>query len=423
MKCNSTRVLNIRIGGHCQTERDAMHQTIDHILTRTAALGPVFAERASWHDETGEFPYRNFDDLHAAGTLALTQSAALGGAGGGLAAGFSAVNLVAKGDPSTALVLAMHLSQTHALSHRGEWPAHLVKRVAAANLDGVALLNSAQVEPNIGSPSHGSLPETVARRDGDHWRITGHKIYATGIPMMRWMQVLAVTDEAHPRLGSFLVPIAAEGVEIRESWNATGMRATRSDDLILTDVRVPFADTIGLAPAAEGLKRDARESAWYFALIAAVYDGVAQAARDWLVEFTTSRAPASLGAPLSTLPRVQDAIGKIEVLLGTNRRLLRGLVQDYDAGVDFGGDAALVKHVAIDNAQAVVLEALELGGNPGFSRDNPLERHLRNVLGGKVHAPQNNMIRAGLGRSAVTPRPTAPKAAAETGALLQRAAG
>lgn len=72
------------------------------------------------------------------------------------------------------------------------------------------MINAAQVEPRVGSPSHGSLPETIARRVGDQWRITGHKTYATGIPLLRWVAVLAVTDEPEPRLGSFLVPTSAD---------------------------------------------------------------------------------------------------------------------------------------------------------------------------------------------------------------------
>lgn len=377
-----------------------MTDSIAPILARIADLAPAFAERAAADDANGTFPRRNFEDLHAAGALSLTIPAARGGPGGGLAAALSAVNAVARADPSTALVLAMHYANTYAATHRQDWPAHLVARVLAANAARVSLLNTAQVEPDIGSPSHGALPETIARKRDGQWHITGHKIYSTGIPMMQWMLVLAVTDEAEPRLGNFLVPMDAPGVEIRPSWNAAGMRATRSDDLIMTDVAVPLDDVIGLAPASLGIRRDPREIAWYFTLISAVYDGVAQAARDWLVQFTTSRIPASLGQPLASLPRIQDAIGQVEVLLGVNRRLMRGLAEDYDAGRDFGADAGIVKHTVIENAQQAVLLAVEVGGNPGFSRDNPLERHLRNVLGGKVHAPQNNLIRANLGRAA-----------------------
>ncbi|AGT10709.1 acyl-CoA dehydrogenase family protein [Paracoccus aminophilus] len=377
-----------------------MTTELSQTLARAEELGRHFAETSADHDASGEFPFANFTALHEAGLLRLTMAPEHGGLGGGLQAALAAVSAVAKGDPSTALVYAMHLGIHHGIRTSGKWPAHLVERVSRANREGVALLNSAQVEPVVGSPSHGTLPQTIARRDGAQWRISGHKTYATGIPLLKWSTVLAVTDEAEPRLGLFLVPTDAPGLRIERTWNATGMRATRSDDILLDDVVIPYEDTIDLGPAAQGLRRDPREGAWYFTLVPAIYSAAAESARDWLVDFATNRVPGSLGAPLSTVPRIQDGVGQIEVLLGINRRLLQGIAEDYDLGRPFGTDAGLVKHAVIENATQASIIALDLGGNPGISRDNPLERHHRNVLGAKAHAPQNNIIRAGLGKAA-----------------------
>lgn len=370
-------------------------------LVRARALGREFAATAASHDETGEFPFANFEALHRAGLLGLVTAREHGGLGGGLRAALAAVSAIAWGDPSTALVYAMHLNNHYGASHSDRWPAHLVERVTRANREGVALINSAQVEPVVGSPSHGTLPETIARRDGGNWRITGHKMYATGIPLLKWVTVLAVTDEAEPRIGLFLVPADAPGLRVERTWNATGMRATRSDDVILQDVTIPYEDALTLTPAAEGISHSERDSAWYLSFIGTVYDGAARAARDWIVDFAATRAPGSLGAPLATLPRFQDGIGQIEVLLGINRRLLGGLAEDFDLGRPFGSDAAFIKHVVVENAQAATLIALDLGGNPGISRDNPLERHHRNALSGKAHAPPNSLIRAKLARAAL----------------------
>lgn len=381
---------------------------IELAIERAEDLGKRFALTARHYDETGEFPFANFDALHEAGLLGLVTAREHGGLGGGLTEALVVVSAIARGEPSTALVLSMHYNQHYSLRTSAKWPAHLIERVTRANREGVALINAAQVEPRVGSPSHGSLPETIARRVGDHWRITGHKTYATGIPLLRWVSVLAVTDEPVPRLGSFLVPTSADGIRVEKTWNATGMRATNSDDLILDDVAVPLEDVLDIAPASEGLKRDERMGAWYFSLVPSIYDGAACGARDWLIEFTTTRSPASLGAPLSTVPRIQDGLGQIEVLLTVNRRLLRSIAEDFDAGRPFGPDAAAVKHTVIENAIAVTTLALELGGNPGISRDNPLERHHRDALSGKAHAPQNNLIRTMLAKAALSRHAAAP---------------
>ncbi|MEZ2129691.1 MULTISPECIES: acyl-CoA dehydrogenase family protein [unclassified Sinorhizobium] len=378
------------------------------VISKAVELGKRFALTARHYDESGEFPFANFDALYEAGLLGLVTSVEHGGLGGGLSEALAVISAIARGEPSTALVLSMHYNQHYSLRASGRCPDHLIERITRANREGVALLNAAQVEPRVGSPSHGTLPETVARKVGETWRITGHKTYATGIPLLRWVSVLAVTDEPEPRLGSFLVPTAAAGIRVEKTWNATGMRATNSDDLILDDVAIPLEDVLDIAPAHEGLKRDERLGAWYFSLVPAIYDGAARGARDWLVEFTTTRAPASLGAPLSTVPRIQDGLGQIEVWLTANRRLLRSIAEDFDAGRPFGPDAAAVKHIVMENAIAVTTLALELGGNPGISRDNPLERHHRDALSGKAHAPQNNLVRtmlakAAFGRHAATP--------------------
>ena len=375
------------------------------VIERAEELGKRFSLTARHYDETGEFPFANFDALHEAGLLGLVTAVEHGGLGGGLTEALAVVSAIARGEPSTALVLSMHYNQHYSVRFSGKWPKHLVERVTRANREGVALINAAQVEPRVGSPSHGSLPETVARRVGDQWRITGHKTYATGIPLLRWVSVLAVTDEPEPRLGNFLVPTSADGIRVEKTWNATGMRATNSDDLILDEVAIPLEDVLDIAPASEGLKRDERLGAWYFSLVPAIYDGAAQGARDWLIEFTTTRAPASLGAPLSTVPRIQDGIGQIEVWLTANRRLLRSIAEDFDAGRPFGPDAAAVKHIVMENAIAVTTLALELGGNPGISRDNPLERHHRDALSGKAHAPQNNLVRTMLAKAALGRHP------------------
>jgi alkylation response protein AidB-like acyl-CoA dehydrogenase len=364
-------------------------------------LAARFAERAAHYDATGEFPFENFTHLFEAGLLGLVSSVESGGYGGGLVDAISVVGEIARGEPSTALVLAMHYNSHFTLRRYGRWPSHLEQRVLGANRDGPALINAAQAEPRIGSPAHGSLPETIARRDGSVWRISGRKTYVTGIPILRWVSLLALTDEAEPRLASFLVSTDSPGIRIEKTWDAAGMRATASDDLILDDVVIPLDDIIESQPASEPLRREEHATAFFFALIGAVYDGVARSARDRVLAFASSHAPASLGAPLSTVPRIQDGIGDIEVRLATNARLLHSLAGDVDQNRPVGIDGMLVRHVVIENAVAVTSLALDLAGNPGLRREFQLERQHRDAITARSHAPQNHMIRAIAGKAAL----------------------
>lgn len=373
----------------------------DHV-DKARRLSAAFAERAAHHDATGEFPVENFTHLYEAGLLGLVSAPEAGGHGGGLVDAIAVIGEIARGEPSTALVLAMHYNSHYTLRRYGRWPDHLERRVLDANRAGPSLINAAQAEPRIGSPAHGALPETIARRDGDVWRITGRKTYVTGSPILKWVSLLALTDEVEPRLASFLVPMDSPGLRIEKTWDAVGMRATASDDLVLDDVVVPLEDIIEAQPASEPLRREEHATAFFFALIGAVYDGVARSARDRLLAFATSHAPASLGAPLSTVPRIQDGIGDIEVRLATNSRLLRSLAEDVDERRPVGMDGMLVRHVVIENAVAVTSVALELAGNPGLKREFQLERQHRDAITARSHAPQNHMIRAIAGKSALS---------------------
>lgn len=368
-----------------------------------ADLARRFAETAADYDKTGEFAAENFAALFQSGLLGLVTSREDGGLGAGLEITQAVISTIASSDPSTALILAMHYS-VHSAIRRGRWSSALASRVLAANLEGPALLNNAQAEPGAGSPAHGGLPETVARIDGDSWVVNGRKSFVTGLPGLKWAIVLAVTTEEVPRLIQLLVPLDAAGITQEKAWEATGMYATASHDLVLTDVRIPLADIVAEQPADEPLRRDEVDGYNFFVLLASVYHGVALSAQNDLLRHLNSHIPASLGAPLSSIPRIQEGLGQIEVLLAANRRLLLSVARDIDAGERVGTDALAVRHIVIDNAVAITDLALELGGNRGLRRDYSLERHHRDAITARAHAPQAHMIRTILGRESIKNR-------------------
>jgi alkylation response protein AidB-like acyl-CoA dehydrogenase len=60
----------------------------------------------------------------------------------------------------------------------------------------------------------------------------------------------------------------------------------------------------------------------------------------------------------------------------------------------------LVKFTVTNNAISAVEKAIALTGNHGLDRRNPLERHYRDVLCGRIHTPQNDAILTEAGRAA-----------------------
>jgi len=376
-----------------------------------ARLSAQFAATAADHDLAGTFPHGNFDALRAHGLVGLVVPTAYGGAGASLHAARQVVAAVARGEPATALILTMTYLQHQALARPGSrWPAHLRERVARAGVEG-ALVNALRVEPVLGSPARGGLPGTVARREGDGWRLNGHKLYATGIEGLAWLAVWGRTDEPEPRVGTFLVPRDAPGIRVIASWDHLGLRASGSHEVVFDDVAIALDHAVDLrapaewAPDAGGqtdIDAHAAQQAWMVVLLGSLYDAVAGAARDWLAGFLNRRAPGSLGAPLASLPRTHEAAGELEALLRTNRVLLDELTAAVDAGrAPSSIDSGLVKYTVTVNAIRAVELALRLSGNHGLTRHNPLERHYRDVLCSRVHTPQNDAILAAAGRRAL----------------------
>ncbi len=234
------------------------------------------------------------------------------------------------------------------------------------------------------------------------WSLTGHKIFATGVPVLTWLLVWARTEDEPPLTGNFLVPVRAPGVSIVETWDHLGMRATASHDVVFEDVSIPHDYAVDLRPEWPG--PDAVQAGWNAVIIGSLYQGIAAAARDWLVGWLHARKPSNLGASLATLPRMQSEVGAIDSLLGSAQGLLRSAAEAVDNGSPDAPTAAaagLLKQLATANAIEAVQRAVALTGNAGLSRANPLERHLRDVLCGRVHTPQEDAALLAAGRAAL----------------------
>jgi alkylation response protein AidB-like acyl-CoA dehydrogenase len=355
-----------------------------------------FAATADAHDRDSSFPFENFAALHEAGLLALTAPVDLGGQGADLPTALKVIRAVARGEPATALVLVMQYLFLGSLDGRAGWPAHLKALVVEEALRNGGLINALRVEPELGTPARGGLPATVARRTPDGWRLSGRKIYSTGCPALTWFVVWARTDEPEPRVGGWLVHRDTPGWRIEETWDHTGLRASGSHDVVFEDAPVPLDWALSPQPPGGPPQIDPRFAVWSSVLTSAIYDSVARAARDWFVTWLTERKPTNLGASLSTLPRFQELVGSIDALLLQNRVLLDAAAE----GCLPVAEAALVKHLVTENAIAAVEKAIAASGNPGLSRHNPLQRHYRDVLCGRIHTPQADVILTGAGKAA-----------------------
>ncbi|HEV8194627.1 MAG TPA: acyl-CoA dehydrogenase family protein [Ktedonobacterales bacterium] len=378
-----------------------------HLLDLAIPLAKRFAERASQHDAEASFPFENFADLRAAGLLALTVPAADGGLGANELDYVLVLEQIAKGDASTALVLGMHLSNLGQLVEGKLWAEHL-PALCREIVEQGAMLNAAQAEPELGRPSHGGVPATTARRDPDGgWRLSGRKIYTTGAPVLHYFLVLAAIEEPDQpvRLGTFLVPSHAPGLRIEKTWDAIALRTSGSDDLVLEDARVASDALLDERPVGAPDPRAKLGLPWAPLTLAAVYTGVARAARDEAVRFAATRVPTALGAPIGELPTVRLKLGEIESLLLISERVMYGLAADWvgrpERHDQLRAQAPLVKSIATNNAVRVTDLALRIVGGAGLQRSMPLERLFRDARAGLINAPLDDNALQSAGRVAV----------------------
>lgn len=395
---------------HLQSAFDQVRQ---HPVDAAAQLTSVLAQRAPQADRDGSFNHDNIADLHRHGLLALAVPTAAGGSDADFADIVDIIGLIAAGDPSTALVLLMQTLHHRSILVNDTWPLAVRAEVFRSAVQDGALINALRVEPEQGSPVRGGKPATIAIRSEGGWRISGHKLYSTGAPGLTWGIVWGTTDASDGRIGEFLVPLQAPGVRIEPTWDHLGLRASGSHDVILDNVWIADNHAVDLRTPEEWARQDIGLNAWLPVMLSALYDGVARSARDWLLPWINRRQPSNMTTSLAQVPRFKSAVGEIEAWLQVNAQLLAaakcelGSRHQHPAAdlrapsINTALNPALIKYTVTQNAIAVVERALSLIGNHGLTRNNPLERHYRDVLCSRVHQPQNDLILEGAGRIAL----------------------
>ncbi len=368
-----------------------------------ARITRALAAYAEDYDRRPRFPRETFDLLAGEGLIGLTVEQQFGGTGAGYVDAMRVLGAVAKGEPSTALILFMTYAFHASPDKNRNWNRGLYERLAREAAGGRGLIGTFRVEPELGTPVRGGLPATTARRTGSGWELSGEKIYSTGSTGLDWFAVWAKTDEEHPRVGTFLVQPESPGITIEPEWDHLGMRATVSHKVVFARTPVIADHAVDLRLPEEWAPKpgeDNHAGLWNALAIGTIYDGVARAARDWLAWYLNDRAPVNLGAPLASLARVQERFGEIEALLHANRVLLYSAAEAADDGrVPTGIEANVIKHLTNANAIRAVEIGLELTGNPGISRRNPLERHYRDVLCSRIHSPQADTVLVAAGKA------------------------
>lgn len=384
-------------------------------------IGPT----AAACDASGTFPAEHFELLRRRGALRLTVPRAQGGHGLTLYQLLLFQERLAQGSGATALALGWHLMAFAYLAFELHWPRPVFERLCRDVVERGDLVNILITERETGNLLRGARPATTARRTPQGYVIRGRKAFCSAAPELAQM-ILYAHVEDEDRTAEFLVPRSAR-VRVIESWDSLGMRATASHDIEFDDVEVPHEAR--LADVVPGQPGSFTTGSRAFGLqLAAVYLGIATAARNAVLAFADAHHSASLGTSILDAAQVQQKLGEIELLLGASRTLLYGLAERWERYADLRHrlqhEVAITKVTVTQNAVRAVELAMGIAGGHGLSRQLPLERLFRDVQCGLHNPPQNDMVVSALARHATQrhrARPAADTPPAVPAALVAHA--
>ncbi len=358
-------------------------------LCRTAkSLVKRFQDRANEASKDGNWLMDNLEDLKKANFLALTVPVEYGGYGLNLYEFIEIQEILAQGDGATALSIGWHLGIILETSENCIWNPQKYEWLCEQIVKNKVLINAASSEKATGSPARGGLPTTKATRVGKEWIIKGEKSFTSMATALDYALVTAQIDDTGKK-GVYLVNLKQPGVSVEETWDSIAMRATKSDDLILDNVKLD-QDALLVEEGASDIPKG------WLLHIPAVYLGIAMAARNYAVSFAFDYHPNSLPGPIIEVAEVQLKIGEMELELYKARELLHSVSQKWvnhpKKRVDMSHELGAVKHIVTNSANDVVDIAMRIVGARSLSEQNPLQRYFRDVRAGLHNPPADEIV-------------------------------
>ena len=358
---------------------------------RARALAADFATRSAEHDRDASHPTENYARLRAEGFYALNIPTELGGGGVRLLGHTLAFEALAEGCPATALAFNMHASVVMPLIDSAEVPPETKRRIADLVVRQGKLIAGNFSEPGTTSLIGARPIAARARRADGGWRITGRKMFASMLEAADYCLVLARPEDAAASHAGvmLLVPRDAEGRRVEANWDTLGMRATRSDALILEECWLPEGAALFQSDDIRPFRH--AHLNWFWGSYTAVYLGVAAAAYGEVVKTMKTRQPAGFAQPLAYQPDVRRQIAQMSADLEAAQLVAYHAAWLSDSeGPTLRTTAALyrAKYVVGEAVTRITRTALTLAGAHGIFKGGRIEQLFRDGAIAPVQPPQ-----------------------------------
>ena len=346
-------------------------------------LAPSAAQR----DEEERYDRALFTRMGELGLTAIPYPEALGGAGLSYFAWVLACEEIAAADMGMAVSLSVHvLSQLciHAYGSDEQRARLLPPMTAGTHLGAFALS-----EPGAGSDA--AALSLTARRTDDGYALTGTKVWITNAGEADQYVVFATVDPSRGRDGitAFVVGRETPGFRVGSHERKMGIRGSSSAELVFDGALVPEMNRLGAE--GDGLKVALGSLASGRISIAAACTGLARAALEHAARYATQRT--QFGKPIADQEMIQAILADAAVAVDASRLLTWRAARLRDAGGSINAASSMAKMFASDTAMRVATDAVQVYGGAGYSRDNPVERFMRDAKGAQIYEGTNQVQR------------------------------
>ena len=349
-----------------------------------------FGSRAARYDQENSFFSEDFEELRQSGYLKMAIPEELGGLGYSLAEVCKQQRRLAYRAPATALATNMHIYWTGVaadMRRMGDNSLEWLLREAAAG----EVFAAGHGETGNDLPLF--LSTTTAERVDGGYKYTGHKMFGSLTPVWTRLGIHGMTADG--QIIHAFMPRDTQGYTIKETWDTLGMRATRSDDTILSGAVVPDRYIARTLPAGSADLFVLSVFAWAEPTFGSIYLGLAKRAIDIATETAHKRKALALTRTFAYHPEVQHNIAQMTFRFDAAESLVEKIADEWSRGVDHGGmwPAKLIsaKHNAVEAAKDIVDRAMAISGGSGMFKGNELERLYRDVRCGGFH-PANTLL-------------------------------
>jgi alkylation response protein AidB-like acyl-CoA dehydrogenase len=326
-------------------------------------------------DEAQHFPFELVPSLAALGLLGIQIPESHGGAGLSTIDYCICIEELARVDPSVALSVA---------AHNGLCCAHILrfgsdeqKRTYLPPLAGGQKIGAwALTESTSGSDA--AAMRTTAKRDGDHFVLSGSKTFTTHGRVGDVVVVMAVTDPAAGSKGvsAFIVERGTPGMAPGRKEDKLGMRASDTSEVIFENCRVPEGQLMGNLH--EGFTQAMRVLDAGRVGIAALAVGLGQGAYEAARRFALERR--AFGSPISQFQAIRWKLADHATRIEAARLLTYRAASLKDRGVSrTTTESSMAKLYASEAAVRAAEDSVQIHGGYGFVKDYPAEKFYRDV--------------------------------------------